>query len=104
MFITEKDVTIRQNFEADEIISIKAYVNSILYNLISNAIQYRSPERSLVIDISSYRKDDFVVIEVADNGLGIDLEDSGATYLNYTSVSIRTLKAKAWDFTLLSSR
>ena len=74
VFITEKDVTIRQNFEANEIISIKAYVNSILYNLISNAIQYRSPERSLVIDITSYRKDDFVVIEVTDNGLGIDLE------------------------------
>ena len=74
VFITEKDVTIRQNFEANEIISIKAYVNSILYNLISNAIQYRSPERSLVIDVTSCRKDDFVVIEVTDNGLGIDLE------------------------------
>jgi signal transduction histidine kinase len=74
VFITEKDVTIRQTFEANEIISIKAYVNSILYNLISNAIQYRSPERSLVIDVTSYRKDDFVVIEVTDNGLGIDLE------------------------------
>jgi signal transduction histidine kinase len=74
VFITEKDVTIRQNFEANEIISIKAYVNSILYNLISNAIQYRSPERSLVINVTSYRKDDFVVIEVTDNGLGIDLE------------------------------
>jgi signal transduction histidine kinase len=74
VFITEKDVTIKQNFEADEIISIKAYINSILYNLISNAIQYRSPDRSLVIDVSSYRKDDYVVIDVADNGLGIDLE------------------------------
>jgi signal transduction histidine kinase len=73
VFITAKDVTIRQNFEADEIISIKAYINSILYNLISNAIQYRSPERTLVIEISSYRKDDFVVIDVSDNGLGIDL-------------------------------
>lgn len=73
-FIAEKDVTIRPNFEADEIISIKAYVNSILYNLISNAIQYRSPDRSLVINISSYRKDDYVVIEVSDNGLGIDLD------------------------------
>lgn len=73
-FIAEKDVQVRCNFEADEIISIKAYVNSILYNLISNAIQYRSPERSLTIDISSYRIDDYVVIEVLDNGLGIDLE------------------------------
>ena len=74
VFITEKDVTIRPNFEADEIISIKAYINSILYNLISNAIQYRSPERSPIINISSYRKEDFIVIEVSDNGLGIDLD------------------------------
>ena len=73
VFIAQNDVTIRPNFEADEIISIKAYLNSILYNLISNAIQYRSPDRALVINISSYRKDDFVVIDVSDNGLGIDL-------------------------------
>lgn len=74
VFLTENAVSLSVNLEVKEIVSIKAYVNSILYNLISNAIQYRSPERSPVIQVSSYRTQDCCVIEVADNGLGIDLE------------------------------
>jgi len=73
VFITENEVMVRTNFESNEIVSIKAYINSILYNLISNAIQYRSPERKLIINISSYSTDEFVIIEVSDNGLGIDI-------------------------------
>lgn len=73
VFITENDVSFRSEFQVAEIKSIKAYVNSILYNLISNAIQYRSPTRKLIVTLSSYRKSDYVVIEVSDNGLGIDL-------------------------------
>lgn len=73
VFITENEVSVTVDFHTTEIISIKAYINSILYNLISNAIQYRSPDRKLKIKISSRRVLDFVVIEVSDNGLGIDL-------------------------------
>lgn len=74
VFIKENEVSLNVNLQAKEIVSIKAYINSILYNLISNAIQYRSPDRKLKIEISSYRNVDYVVIEVADNGLGIDLD------------------------------
>ena len=74
VFITENDVSVNVDFKSTEIISIKAYINSILYNLISNAIQYRSLERKPIINISSRRIRDIVVIEVSDNGLGIDLD------------------------------
>ena len=73
VFIIENEVNVKVDFQTAEIISIKAYINSILYNLISNAIQYRSPDRKLKIKISSRRVLDFVVIQVSDNGLGIDL-------------------------------
>lgn len=73
VFITENDVTVTANFKLQEMKSIKAYVNSILYNLISNAIQYRSPERRLKIAVSSYQKSGNAVIVVEDNGLGIDM-------------------------------
>ena len=56
-----------------EIYSIKPMVNSILYNLISNAIKYRSNERQAIIEITTREEDDFYVLEVKDNGLGIDL-------------------------------
>ncbi len=49
------------------------YFDSILLNLISNAIRYRATDRTPEIKIRSWKKDDWTVIEVEDNGLGIDL-------------------------------
>jgi signal transduction histidine kinase len=74
VFISENEVKVTLELLEKEIVSIKAYINSILYNLISNAIQYRSPDRKPVIHVSSHRTGNYYVIEVADNGLGIDLD------------------------------
>jgi PAS domain S-box-containing protein len=52
--------------------SHKVYLHSIFYNLISNAIKYRS-ERPPVIQITIAQQGQSVTITVADNGLGIDL-------------------------------
>jgi PAS domain S-box-containing protein len=46
---------------------------SIVYNLLSNAIKYRSPSRQVFIRISCLLEDDYMVLLVEDNGLGIDL-------------------------------
>ncbi len=64
-------------YGAQKIFSIKSYIKSSIYNLVSNAIKYRSPERVPIIDISISRDDDFYTIKVADNGTGIDLEKYG---------------------------
>lgn len=48
-------------------------LKSILYNLVSNAIKYRSPERSPVLNITTSANENFVILSVADNGIGIDL-------------------------------
>ncbi|WKZ61287.1 MAG: HAMP domain-containing sensor histidine kinase [Cyclobacteriaceae bacterium] len=50
------------------------YMESILYNLISNAIKYRDPERKLMIMIRGFEEQGFVKLEISDNGLGIDLQ------------------------------
>lgn len=76
-FLRENDVQIDARFACARIVSIKAYVNSILYNLVSNAIQYRSPERKPFIRISSQETEEYAVLEVSDNGLGIDLPRFG---------------------------
>ncbi|QHT70303.1 PAS domain-containing protein [Rhodocytophaga rosea] len=44
---------------------------SVLYNLLSNAVKYRSSERQLLVQVKSTKVDDFVLITVEDNGLGI---------------------------------
>jgi signal transduction histidine kinase len=72
-FITANEVVIESNFQVDKILSIKTYVHSILYNLVSNAIQYRSPDRLPIIKITTEALPGFTVLNIRDNGLGIDL-------------------------------
>jgi signal transduction histidine kinase len=76
-FISKNEVELHIDFRCEEIHSIKAYVNSILYNLISNAIQYRSAKRRPVVKVSSETINGHVHLTVSDNGLGIDLTKHG---------------------------
>jgi PAS domain S-box-containing protein len=52
----------------------KSYLESILLNLLTNAIKYKSETRKLKINISAEQLDDDVVLIFKDNGIGIDLE------------------------------
>ncbi|MGI4865232.1 MAG: sensor histidine kinase [Janthinobacterium lividum] len=51
----------------------RIYLESILKNLVSNALKYRAPERAPTVQVRSHRQGTNVVLTVADNGLGIDL-------------------------------
>lgn len=59
-----------------EINGIKAYIQSILYNLIHNAIKYSSKDRVPIIKIAAKQIAGKVQITVSDNGIGIDLEQA----------------------------
>jgi signal transduction histidine kinase len=67
-----------ENFTIDfgepVLFSVRPMVNSILYNLVSNAIKYQSPDRKLLIQLRSFQMGDYTVLEVSDNGLGINLK------------------------------
>ena len=52
-----------------------AYLESILYNLISNAIRYSHPDRNPVVNISFDENEN--ILRVSDNGIGIDLKKNG---------------------------
>ncbi len=62
--------------------SQSVYIHNILYNLVSNAIKYRHPDRQAQIRIRSSKKDGFFCLMVQDNGLGIDLENYGTQLFN----------------------
>lgn len=47
-------------------------LKSILFNLITNAIKYRSPERIPEIRVSTEKNDQYIILKVSDNGLGLD--------------------------------
>jgi PAS domain S-box-containing protein len=54
-----------------------AYLESILLNLVSNAIKYRHPDRFPVIDIRYEEVNKQKTVSITDNGKGINLERYG---------------------------
>jgi PAS domain S-box-containing protein len=52
----------------------KSYLESILLNLLTNSIKYKSDKRKLKININAHQLGDSVVLIFKDNGIGIDLE------------------------------
>ena len=63
--------------EVDEYLTVKSYLHSIFYNLISNSIKYRQQEIPCVIEIKSHRIKNKTELIFTDNGMGIDLQKRG---------------------------
>ncbi|GAB3634904.1 hypothetical protein GCM10027422_04940 [Hymenobacter arcticus] len=57
---------------------VPAYLDSILLNLFSNAIKYRTLTGVPLLAVGCYREAGFVVLTIRDNGLGIDLKRNQA--------------------------
>lgn len=56
------------------VLALPAYLESIVLNLITNAIRYSSPQRKSTVCVSTEVLNDMVILEFKDNGLGIDLK------------------------------
>lgn len=67
----EFDIKINKN---DKIYSNKSYLESILLNLFTNSIKYRSNDRSLKILITFNNNSEQSELIFEDNGIGIDLQ------------------------------
>ena len=52
----------------------KAYLESILLNLLTNSLKYKSKERIPKISITAHQIDNFTKLTFKDNGIGIDLK------------------------------
>jgi PAS domain S-box-containing protein len=73
--IKKKNAIITYEFaEAEEMMTIKSYLYSIFYNLISNSLKYRQHDIPSVIEIKSKVENNKVILLFKDNGMGIDLK------------------------------
>ena len=73
--ISSQKPIIKIDFEKATHLNInKAYLESILLNLMTNAIKYKSEKRKLKITVTSSKVNDDLIIVFKDNGIGIDLE------------------------------
>jgi two-component system, sensor histidine kinase len=55
-------------------------LRSVLYNLISNSLKYRAPDRNPIVRITGKEEHDACIISVQDNGLGMDLSKKDAVF------------------------
>ena len=75
--IYEKKAAITLSLQVKLISYPYVFLESIFYNLISNALKYISKERTPIITISTYLSGGRPTLSVKDNGLGINLEKHG---------------------------
>ncbi len=72
--ISSNEVTIFNEIPKDTMINYNpAYLESILYNVISNSVRYRDPSRKPIIRITLVIENNIKVLQISDNGIGIDL-------------------------------
>ena len=66
---------IRIDFEKAPVLEInKSYIESILLNLLTNSIKYKSENKTLKIVASTHQGEKYTTLIFQDNGIGIDLE------------------------------
>ncbi len=69
-------------FSEVHIDGLRPYIYSVFYNLIHNALKYSSHERAVVIKCSNKVVDNKVIIDIEDNGIGIDMRYAGDKIFN----------------------
>lgn len=71
---TEQPI-VKLDFDNAQTLEInKAYIESILLNLLTNSIKYKSENKTLAISLSTQQVDNYTTMIFTDNGIGIDLE------------------------------
>jgi len=81
--IIEAHAAVKSEIHVPEITFSRHKLRSIIYNLVSNAIKYKSPHRTPEILIKTERENNSVVISVKDNGIGIEKTEQEAVFSKY---------------------
>ncbi len=78
-YLTQNNAKLINQVPANiEIDLIPEYIDSILTNLITNAVRYKHPKRDPVITLKATNENGAILLSITDNGLGIDLEKDGS--------------------------
>ncbi|MDQ2793975.1 MAG: hybrid sensor histidine kinase/response regulator [Bacteroidota bacterium] len=76
--IAEAEAQISADFSAlPEVQYVRGNLRTIVLNLLSNSIKYRHPNRQPVVGLRAYYHEGCPVLEVTDNGLGMNMAQHG---------------------------
>jgi PAS domain S-box-containing protein len=70
--IQKTSTVIKTDFQVKGIHFSRKNMRSILYNMITNSIKYKSPERDPEIIIKTFSSNNYFILEVRDNGIGFE--------------------------------
>jgi two-component system phosphate regulon sensor histidine kinase PhoR len=81
--IKESGATVTTKLNVSEITFSRRILRSIIYNLLNNAIKFKSPDRKPEIHISTVLDNNYVILSIKDNGIGIDEAKQKAVFSKY---------------------
>jgi two-component system phosphate regulon sensor histidine kinase PhoR len=81
--IIAANAIITSEINISEITFSRRKLRTIIYNLINNAIKFKATERQPKIIITTYKENDFIVISVKDNGIGIEKSKFDSIFSKY---------------------
>lgn len=88
-------IQITTNFDKAPVLEFpRVYLDSILQNLITNAIRYRTLERMPGLHLRSWKERGCIVLTAEDNGLGIDMERFGSKLFGFRKTFHKNKDAK----------
>jgi PAS domain S-box-containing protein len=93
--IETSGIQLTANFEhAPGLAFPRLYLDSILQNLITNAIRYRTLDQQPRLHLKSWRENGHIVLTAEDNGLGIDMERFGHKLFGFRKTFHKNKDAK----------
>jgi signal transduction histidine kinase len=93
--IEKSGIQLTTNFEhAPSLEFPRLYLDSILQNLITNAIRYRTLEHRPRLHLRSWRENGHTMLTAEDNGLGIDMERFGHKLFGFRKTFHKNKDAK----------
>jgi two-component system, OmpR family, phosphate regulon sensor histidine kinase PhoR len=81
--IIAANAIITSEINISEITFSRRKLRTIIYNLINNAIKFKATDRQPKIIVTTNKENDFIVISVTDNGIGIDESKFDAIFSKY---------------------
>jgi two-component system phosphate regulon sensor histidine kinase PhoR len=81
--IQQSGAVIHQHLECPEVWFVRRKLRSVMCNLLSNALEYPPSDRNLEVAVTCRKENDYVVISVADNGLGMSSEQQKIIFNKY---------------------
>ncbi|MEG3655775.1 sensor histidine kinase [Arenibacter palladensis] len=103
--LDKETIEVKTDFSAwKEIKFSKIYLQSVIQNLISNAIKYRDPNKKSVIAVRTSWENDKKVLVVEDNGVGVDLSRYGSDIFKLYKRFHRGLSGKGMGLFLVKTQ